>query len=158
MIYIVMEGLPPSSNQAYWDNPAGGRVLTKAGKKYKADVVQHILKNHAHETQELAKDVTIGCVLFFGFPDLFTKGWPKTAKSRYKKQDVENRPKLLLDAIMEATAMDDSQICIHNKVKYQSDRPLTTIYIWDEDKQPIGRELLAAFNTIVRRPRPVQSH
>ena len=155
MIHIVLDGLPPSSNQAYWDNPKGGRVLTKAGQKYKKDVIQHITKYHAHQTRELAKDVTIGCVLYFGFPDLFNKGWPEKAASRYKRQDVENRPKLLIDAIKEATSMDDSQICFHNKFKYQSEKPKTDIYIWDEDKEPIGLELNSAFAEILRRPRPL---
>lgn len=150
MIYIVMEGLPPSSNQAYWDKPNGGRILTKAGAKYKKDVVQHILKNHAMETQQLAKDVTIGCLLCFGFPDLFNEGWPKKAKSRYKRQDVENRPKLLIDAIKEATSMDDSQICFHNKYKYKSEKPQTTVYIWDEDKEPFGQRLLTHFGELIR--------
>ncbi len=156
MIYIVLDGLPPSSNQAYVDRPGGGRVLTRAGTKYKKDVIQHIVKNYASQTQELAKDVTIGCLLCFGFPDMLNIHWPKKSKSRYKRQDVENRTKLLVDAIQEATAMDDSQICFFYKYKYQSEKPLTTVYIWNEDKEPIGQRVLASFTEIIGGLKQVQ--
>lgn len=160
MIYIVLESLPPSSNQAYFNAPSkkgkggamqrGGRVLTAAGKAYKKEVVNHIAKHHGMQTQQLKKDATIGCLIAYGFPDMLSKGWPETAQWRYRKNDLANRPKLLQDAIVEATAIDDSQICFDYKYKYQSEKPQTTIYIWNEDEEPFGRKLLAAFDAIVR--------
>lgn len=162
MIYIVLDDLPPSSNQAYFNLPSkkkktggmerSGRVLTKAGKAYKQKVINHIAKNHGFETQELRKDATISCLIAYGFPDMYSKGWPTTAKSRFRMNDLMNRPKLLQDAIVEATCMDDSQICFDFKYKYQSEEPSTTIYIWNEDEQPFGRQLLAAFDAIIRGP------
>ncbi len=112
MIVISLPDLPPSSNKAYWDNPNGGRVLTKAGKAYKTGVTQHVIKYHAHQTRELRKDATLSLLVAFGFPTLFNKGWPEKATHRYKKLDLDNRYKLLQDAIMDATAIDDSQICL----------------------------------------------
>ena len=150
MIYIVLNSLPPSSNQAYFNHPAGGRALTKAATKYKKDVIQHIVKHHATETGQLRKDVTIGCLIAYGFPDLINKGWPKKAKARYKKDDLANRPKLLQDAICEATSMDDSQICFDYKYKFKSEKPETHIYIWNEEDEPLGQRLLGAFHDIVR--------
>jgi Holliday junction resolvase RusA-like endonuclease len=120
-------------------------------------VVQHIVKHHATETGQLRKDATIGCLIAYGYPDLLTKGWPKKAKARYKKDDLANRPKLLQDAIVEATSMDDSQICFDYKYKYLSDKPQTHIYIWNEEDEPFGQRLLGAFHEIVRSAVPVQS-
>jgi Holliday junction resolvase RusA-like endonuclease len=162
MIYIVLDSLPPSANQAYFNLPSkkskkegegmevGGRVLTKAGKAYKQGVINHIAKHHGMQTQELRKDATISCLIAYGFPDMLSKGWPEKAKSRYRKNDLANRPKLLQDAISEATSMDDSQICFDFKYKYPSEKPQTTIYIWNEDEQPYGQRLLAAFDAIIR--------
>jgi Holliday junction resolvase RusA-like endonuclease len=166
MIVITLEGLPPSSNQAYVNQPSrkgreggmvrGGRMLTQAGKAYKAEVIQHIVKNHAHQTRELRKDATIGCFIAYGFHDLINSGWPKKAAWRYKKSDLTNRAKLLQDAIVEATAMDDSQICFDYQYKYQSEQPMTTVYIWNEDDDPIGQRVLQSFAAILRGPTAVQ--
>lgn len=150
MIYIVLDGVPPSDNQAYFNNPAGGRTLTKAGTRYKKDVIQHIIKHHANETRQLRKDVALGCLIAYGFPEMFNKGWPDKAKTKFKRIDVSNRDKLLHDAIVEATTVDDSQIAFDYKYKYLAEKPLTTIYIWNEDDEPIGQRLLAAFDAIVR--------
>jgi|SRR5688572_18137476 len=166
MICIVLDSLPPTSNQAYFNMPSkksakgkgmerGGRVLTSAGKAYKKEVINHIVKHHGMQTQQLKKDATISCMIAYGFPDLINKGWPDKAEWRYKRNDLMNRPKLLQDAIVEATSMDDSQICFDFKYKYQSDTPKTTIYIWNEDDEPFGRQLLAAFTAIINVARPL---
>lgn len=167
MIYIVLNSLPPSSNQAYINLPShkkkgkpggkeeggmsrGGRVLSSAGKAYKKEVINHIVKHHGMQTQQLKKNATIGCLIAYGFPDMYSKGFPENAQWRFRKNDLANRPKLLQDAIVEATAFDDSQICFDYKYKYQSEEPQTTIYIWNEDDEPIGQRLIAAFASIVR--------
>jgi Holliday junction resolvase RusA-like endonuclease len=148
MIFIELEGLPPTSNHAYIDTPHG-RVLTKAGKKYKADVVAHIVKYHAVQTKELAKEATIGCFVAYGMPNLLTAGWPKKAKHRYTKQDLTNFPKLLQDAIVEASAIDDSQICFDYKYKYQSQKAETKVWIWNEDHEPTGARLVHHFGFLI---------
>lgn len=169
MIYIKLDSLPPSANQAYFNLPSrrskkagkgggmvpGGRALTKAGKAYKETVVNHIVKHHGMQTQELKKDACISCFVAYGIPDMYNSGWPDEAKSRYKKIDLANFPKLLQDAICEATSMDDRQICFDYKYKYQSEKPETSIYIWNEDETPIGRQLLGVFASIIGGPRTV---
>lgn len=149
MIYIVLDSLPLSSNQAYWNNPAGGRVLTKAGAAYKAEVKNHIIKNHATETGQLKKDCAVGGLVAFGFPNMLTKNWPGKAKNRFQRLDIDNRVKLLQDAIKEATSMDDSQICFDFKYKYHSTSPQTIVYLWNEDAEPIGHKLLNSFASII---------
>lgn len=160
MIYIVLEGLPPSSNTAYINLPPrkkegskgfdrGGRVLSPEGKKYKKDVINFLVKNHGPELKQLKKDATIGCLIAYGFSEMLSKGWPDKAQNRFRKNDLMNRPKLLQDAIAEATSMDDSQICFDFKYKYQTDVERTTIYIWNEDDEPIGNQLFAAFSSII---------
>lgn len=159
MIYIVLNSLPPSSNNAYINLPPapakggkgkrrGGRVLSPEGKSYKKDVINHLIKNHGPELKQLRKDATIGCLVAYGFPEMLTKGWPDKAENRFRKNDLMNRPKLLQDAIVEATSMDDSQICFDYKYKYQSEAAQTTIYIWNEDDEPLGARLLAAFTSL----------
>lgn len=158
MIYIQLPSLPPSANQAYFNLPSkktdkgfqrGGRALTKAGKAYKEEVVNHIVKHHGMQTQQLKKNVAISCLIAYGFPNMFTQGFPDKAKHRFTIQDLANRPKLLQDAICEATVIDDSQICFDFKYKYQSQEPETRIWIWNEDEEPIGQRLLGAFSQIV---------
>jgi Holliday junction resolvase RusA-like endonuclease len=157
MIYVYLEGLPPSANQAYFNLPSkktnkgvqrGGRGLTKAGKAYKQAVVQHIVQHHAMQTGQLKKEASIGMLTAYGFPNMLSKGYPQEAKHRFIKQDLANRPKLLQDAICEATVIDDSQICFDYKYKYQSGIEETRIWIWNEDEEPIGQQLLGAFSTI----------
>lgn len=166
MIYIVLKGLPPSANHAYITLPSkpgkngkgmqrGGRVLSQEGKKYKKDVVNHLVKHHGPELKQLAKDATIGCLIAYGFPEMLTKGWPDKAENRFRKNDLMNRPKLLQDAIVEATSMDDSQICFDYKYKYQADEEQTTIYIWNEDNEPYGARLLSTFSSLIGCPRQV---
>lgn len=159
MIYIVLKGLPPSSNQAYFNLPSkkgkgkgmerGGRALTAAGKAYKKEVINHIVKHHGMQTQQLKKDAALSCMIAYGFPDMLNSGWPEKAQHKYKKNDLANRPKLLQDAIVEATSIDDSQICFDFKYKYPSEEPQTTIYIWNEDEEPFGKQLIAAFTAII---------
>lgn len=156
MIVIVKLGLPPSSNQAYFNHPSGGRALTKAGTAYKKDVTNYIVKNHATQTGQLKKDKAVGMLVALGFTDLFNKGWPKTAKTRYKRIDLDNRYKLLQDAIFEATAIDDSQICFDFHYKYAAEEALTTIYIWNEEEEPIGQRLLSAFGSLMGPPPELQ--
>lgn len=150
MIYITLDSLPPSSNQAYFNLPTGGRKLTKAGEAYKLGVVQHIVKHHATETKEIVKDAAIGALVAYGFPDMLNKKWADgKAKSRFKKSDLTNRAKLLHDAIVEATNMDDSQLLFHFEYKYHCLEPKTTIYLWNEDRRPVGQQLLSAFTSIL---------
>lgn len=149
MIYIQLPNLPPTENNAFFNLPKGGRKLTKAAEKYKADTVAHIVKHHATETGELKKDQAIGCFLCFGLPKFFTAGWPSKAKHRFVRQDVLNLPKLLIDAIVEATSIDDSQLCFANTYKYQSESPETRIYIWNEEGRNVGAQLLGAFAAII---------
>lgn len=163
MIYIVLNSLPPSSNQAYINLPShkgkkgdsegmkrGGRVLSSAGKAYKKEVIAHIVKHHGMQTQQLKKNEMISCMVAYGFPDMYSKGFPKQAQWKFRKNDLANRPKLLQDAIVEATDIDDSQICFDFKYKYQSEKEQTTIYIWNEDIEPFGKQLIAAFDAIIR--------
>jgi Holliday junction resolvase RusA-like endonuclease len=148
VIYIYLDSLPPSSNTAYYNNPKAGRVLTKSGKKYKLDVVQHIVKNHAHQTQELEKNSSIGALIAYGFPNLLNKNFPDKSKERFKRVDVNNRSKLLIDAVKEATAIDDSQICYDFEYKYHSEKEETHIWVWNEDKNNVGGQILRAFAQI----------
>lgn len=156
MIYIHLPGLPPSENNAYFQLPKGSRVLTKAGKKYKADTIAHIVKHHATETRELKMDATIGGFLCFGFDNLYVKSWPKRGKNRFVKRDLLNCPKLLMDAITEATAIDDSQLCFGFTYKYPAESAETRIYLWNEDESNVGAQVLGAFAEIIGSGRPVQ--
>ena len=68
----------------------------------------------------------------FYFETIINKGWPTKAKSRYKKFDVANREKLLLDALSKATAVDDSQFVEIRLRKFQDPLNIGVILTLEE--------------------------
>jgi len=166
MIYVELPGLPLTDNHAYFTLPkrrkadgkkaSGGRALTKAGKEYKLNVRNAIIKSHPSALREIRKNSTVGIVIALGFTDIYNKGYPNETSTRYKRQDVLNRTKLLNDAIGDAVSYDDSQIVISGPHwKYEAQREETKFYIWNEDDFPIGRALVDTFAKLIGFPRPV---
>jgi len=101
--------IPPSSNAIYrrrGNRP--GLYLTPEASRYRRLATKQLLENHAVDVQKLDAHVAYRLVLVFHLQAL-NKGWPKTAKSRYKRVDLSNRIKLLEDVIKDVTGIDDSQ-------------------------------------------------
>ena len=146
MIYLSVPSLPPSANKAYFNQRGGrGRVLTKAGKRYKTETSNHLTRTYPTQLQYFKKDFPYLLVIQFVFGDqwaLLTKGYPEKASSRYKKLDVGNRLKLFEDALALSTGCDDSQ---HWQVMvcktYRAGGNYTHVWAWnmqDEPNNPIS--------------------
>jgi Holliday junction resolvase RusA-like endonuclease len=106
--------LPESDNKLYWNNPHGGRSLTKAAKAYKRevrDVVSRLIASTMTRA-DFVPNVPYTCILsiYFDATEWKTYGQPRGAKTRYKKCDAGNRQKLVIDAIMSAIGIDDRHI------------------------------------------------
>jgi Holliday junction resolvase RusA-like endonuclease len=143
MVRIELVGIPPSSNNAYVDIPPlfkkgkvipQGRRLSTEGAKYKKETTLHIVRNYPVALSEIKKDAGLMLYVRFFFENLYNKGWPKTAESRYKRTDVTNRVKLLEDCIKDACGIDDSQ----NEVVLLEKRQgpyATVVFIWNLERE-----------------------
>lgn len=110
MITLYHPGLPPSANNAYVNLPRGGRRLSKDGEKYKHEMLAHFSQHYRKEFMTFKKDVPYLVVMSFYFDHVENEGWATgVAKTRYKKFDATNRPKLLEDVLKDAAGIDDSQ-------------------------------------------------
>lgn len=118
----ITADMPPSDNKLYWNLPTGGRALTAVGKKFKNHVKSQVAslaaKSSTHNA-DFVSDVPYEVHIYVYFKELFnaTYGAKHGAKTRYKKQDVSNRQKLALDAVMEAIGVDDRHIVKHVMIK-----------------------------------------
>jgi Holliday junction resolvase RusA-like endonuclease len=146
MIFMQVPGLPLSVNHAYEDN-----VIVKTGKKgrrkyivnrklseegdaYKQETSTYLSRYFPEEMQIMKPNVSLGMAILLDMPDIFNKGWPEKAKTRYKKLDVSNRVKLLEDAIAHAGGIDDSQFVNVMSAKRQGAEQ-TSIWIWNADEE-----------------------
>lgn len=66
----------------------------------------------------------------FYFPALYNKGWPSKAATKFKKKDVDNYLKLVIDIVKEASGVDDSNIVALHAYKFEDKaRPRIEVYI-----------------------------
>lgn len=106
--FTVELPMPPSVNSIYFVK-AGRKHLTSKGKAMKVKIKS--LTMHAalpHVWLGTVKDTALRMKIDLFFDSVQNKGWPKKAKSRYKRIDITNRVKLLEDAVSEALGIDDS--------------------------------------------------
>ena len=139
MIKIVLPGLPPSVNEAYSDiikrkgkRSVAIRVLSTKGRKYKREMLAHIVQNFPAEMMFFKPNVPYGIAMQFAFVALENKGFTTgKAKNRYKRVDVTNRAKIAEDVLAEAAAFDDSQnlTAILDKCRHSVEE--TRIWVWD---------------------------
>lgn len=150
MIFMHHPGLPPSANNAYVNLPHGGRRLNKEGEKYKHETLAYIVRNYRRELMIFKPNVPYLMVMSFYFDAIENAGWAtKTAKTRYKKFDATNRPKLLEDVLKDAAGIDDSQnLDVYLRKRSVADCPVyqtgihvthgiehVDIMIWDLEKE-----------------------
>ena len=110
----VVLPLPESDNRLYWNIPNGGRALTKTAKVYKKQVrsIVSSLIARSMTRVDFIPNVPYTCILtiYFDAVEWKTYGKPNGAKTRYKKCDVGNRQKLVIDSVMSAIGIDDRHI------------------------------------------------
>jgi len=110
MIFFYHPGLPPSANNAYINLPRGGRRLSKEGEKYKHETLAYFSRHYRRELLTFKPNTPYAMAMLFYFDAVENDGWlTGKAKTRYKKFDATNRPKLLEDVLKDAAGIDDSQ-------------------------------------------------
>jgi len=77
-------------------------------KKFKAAATMEILKGLDFNQEPLQKDTGYRLSLYFYMPSLFNKGYPKKAKTKYKRRDVTNLVKVFEDLLCDVYGIDDS--------------------------------------------------
>ncbi len=109
-------------------------MLSTKGKKYKRETSAYLVRTYPTEMQIFKKDIPLGILVQFAFPNLFNAGWPKKAKTRYKKFDVTNRVKLFEDALFDASGVDDSQVQSITADKILGPEH-TNIWVWNMEEE-----------------------
>lgn len=135
MIHLVLPWLPPTSNHAYTNVPHGGRCLSRHGVRFKTETRGFLARVYRKELLMLRQNTPLTLAVCFYFARLDTKGYPKQAKSRYKKIDGSNRIKLLEDALCETGGIDDAQVFDSFWQKRQGTPERTEIWIWDQERE-----------------------
>jgi Holliday junction resolvase RusA-like endonuclease len=108
-ITFYLPDLPPSVNRLYVPNGFGGKRLSTAGKAWRARALLDLTKQCMFASAGvLDTEKAYVLELTFLFEPLINKGWPKTAKTRFRKKDASNYVKLLEDCVSCATGVDDS--------------------------------------------------
>ena len=108
MVSGFISTLPPSVNEMYVYTTRGPRPSAKM-KKFRAAAGGEILKQIDFSEEPLEKDVAYRLHLEFYMPSLFNKGYPKKAKTKYKRRDVTNLVKVFEDLICQVYGIDDCQ-------------------------------------------------
>jgi hypothetical protein len=113
-ICIEIPWLPPSSNNAYFNLPRGGRALTTEGRKFLNETKAHLVQAYPREMRIFQPNKPYLIYIQFYFQLVENRGFATgKAESRYKKFDGGNRIKLLEDALKDAGGVDDSQtLCL----------------------------------------------
>lgn len=138
MMTFFVPFVPPTTNHAYFNGPHG-RQLSAAGKKFKTEVTSYLARNYPSELRGLSVNLPYGFLACVSFErkDLYCKGYPESAESRYKKLDVTNRVKLIEDAFVEACAVDDKHFFISTVTKTCTETSGTTILIWNIESEGV---------------------
>lgn len=126
VLNIVIPFLPPSSNKIYVSGRGGMRFLSKKAKEFKTRTISHIQANHMADISRLDPGATYRVEYAFYFPPeellnkTFGSGKKDLATTRYKRMDVENRLKLVSDALSTAIGIDDCQFFegSHSKLSF----------------------------------------
>ena len=129
MIHFSIPSIPPSSNHAYFQR-GPVRALSTAGQAYKKETTAYITKKHTLKLKEFRPNKPYLLYILLHMPNLLNQGWPENCKTRYKKQDISNRVKLLEDVLAEVTNVDDSnyETVIARKIEGTEK---TDIWYWD---------------------------
>lgn len=125
--FVVLPFLPPTSNHIYVNGPGGSRFLRSEAKKFKTQAISHIQANCMAKIARLDRNALYQAWYAFYFPIeeiinvTFGSGKKKSAETRYKRMDVENRIKLVADSLATAIGIDDRQFFEGGHTKLSAD-------------------------------------
>ena len=112
--------MPPSLNKLYF-TMRGKRVLSAEGRRVKALVQSRVTQEAAH-LPEMGESVPLTLTVYLYFCKLENAGWSTgKTKNRYKRVDVDNRAKLLKDAVAAGLGLGDHLVFKLIIEKKQSD-------------------------------------
>jgi Holliday junction resolvase RusA-like endonuclease len=125
LLSYIFEGKPLSVNQSYYtDRYTFSRHKTKQYKMYenliRGELVGYDLTNYIEDT--------LAIELIWESPEFFTK--TKGAKSPFKRKDLDDIFKPLIDIIFGAMQLDDSQIFNLTAKKLLATKEQVTINIY----------------------------
>jgi len=141
MIHMQFDWLPPTSNHAYADilvkvkgKLRPKRVLTTEGKKFKRETAAELVREYPVELMIFEPNIPYAVIGQFHFSNLYNKGWPEKAKTRYKTLDADNRLKLFIDALKTAAGIDDSDFLDVRAQKVEGP-DITHIWAWNTERE-----------------------
>jgi Holliday junction resolvase RusA-like endonuclease len=116
--------LPPSDNKLYFiTNNYGGKVMTKEARAYHTNVKMFIAELALATKIKFNRDVPYKITLKVYFDKVENKGWLQgAAKNRYRRIDVQNRQKLVIDSIHDSIGIDDSHLFEIHKYKFVDEK------------------------------------
>ncbi len=135
--FVSIPFFPPSANHIYV-TARNKRFLSKEASTFKNNVIAHIQRTCLDKILYLDKTSVfrVWYIFYFNKNDVLSKtfgsGKKGAAESRYKKIDVQNRLKLIADALSTAIGIDDSQFWeegVTKKVCAEDKTPYVDIFI-----------------------------
>ena len=146
--FVVLKFLPPTSNNIYATNRNGKRFLSKVAETFKKNAIAQISSECQSKIVQLNPlgIYTTWYAFFFEDDDILNKtfgnGTKNAASTRYKRMDVENRLKLVADALSTAIGIDDCQFFEGGHAKLSSSlvggSPQLHIYLTEADPRRFG--------------------
>lgn len=139
MIQLYIPSVPLSFNHMYVKTRGGGRALSPAGKTYKKETVDHLVRAYPQELKFFKKNVPYVVACHMEFSDetlLLNKGYPEKTDNRYKRFDATNRIKILEDSLSQATGVDDSHNWTFVIRKALGDKDATYLWFWNLEDEP----------------------
>ena len=137
MIRLELPWVPISSNRAYFNLRTGGRMLSKDGKKFKAESSAHLAQKYPQQLVFFKPDVPYVVMMRYFFEAVENK---KGAKERFKRIDVDNRTKLLQDVLSEVGGFNDAQIMTAIGDKRQGFPERTVVWAWNLEEEVAPEE------------------
>jgi len=116
-LHLCIKEFPPSINKLYFNHPRGGKSVTTAGKAFQRRILYQIQQEHGPELVQFKPNDPYDLTIEMYFPEIYNKGWPKTAQQRFKRRDADNLLKLLLDTLSRAIGVDDANFLRFTVVK-----------------------------------------
>ena len=99
--------LPPSVNKMYIYTARGPRPSSEM-KLFKTKAALEISRQIRFDIAPPDENKAYHLRIDFFLPSLFNKGWPKKAKTRFKRRDVSNLIKVVEDLVAQGLGIDDS--------------------------------------------------
>ena len=130
--------VPPSDNDIYSNQVIrvgkrrhiAKRQLTQEARAYKIRVKNKIAGMSLTSSVQFKQNVEYECFIRVYFEKVYNTGWPKRSKTRYKREDAQDRIKLVTDAVSEAIDIDDSHHFLTNIKKFEDkERPRIVVTI-----------------------------